>query len=62
MEIALLTHCCFSCRTAVPAELGSPHTALPAERLRGDTASGGPGAGEEKRVEEDYSQLELTKL
>lgn len=51
----LLTHCCFGCRT-----LGSPHTALP-EAARGHSQRG-PGAGEEKRVEEDYSQLELTKL
>lgn len=60
MEIVLLTHCCFSCRMAVPAESASPHTALPAEGLRGYTASGALGQG--KRVEEDYSQLELTKL
>lgn len=56
----LLTHRCFSCRTAVPAGWGSPHTALP-EAARGHSQQG-PGAGEEKRVEEDYSQLELTKL
>lgn len=55
----LLTHRCFSCRTAVPAGWGSPHTALP-EAARGHSQQG-PGAGEEKRVEEDYSQLELTK-